>query len=75
MVAAVAAAVILIRSRAVVANLRTICGVMACWTDDSSIAAARSASACAWSRIALRMVTRSFSAGSSSAATPASIAS
>lgn len=75
MIAAIAAAIDPISSRAVLANLWTICGVMDCWLDVSSIAAARAASAWAWSRIALRLATRSFSAGSSRSVTLASMAS
>jgi hypothetical protein len=37
----------------------TICGVMDCWPNVFSIAAARAASVCAWSRIAFRLTMRS----------------
>jgi hypothetical protein len=44
------------RCRATSANRRTVAGVTACLPELLSIACARSASICAWSRIALRQM-------------------
>jgi hypothetical protein len=60
--------------RALSANRRRLSGVMAGPTR-SSATAARSASACAWSRIADSSAIRSLSEGSAALMTPFSIAS